>query len=190
MAGWVEVDEPFAKPPRLERGTTPTGSADLDDFGEDPIELTAVTLSSLDLSQRRFERLLRSTVGGCKMLGFDASRGALVDVTFESCIIRQASFRMSRLERVAFVDCTFDDVDFFEATLTDVEFTESTLVKVNLDRVAGERVDLRATKALDLLAMGSMSGYLIDETQLAQLAPQLAMNAGFEIATQFPNDER
>ncbi len=218
---WVDVNEPYARPPRLHRvepagdwsGTLDVdrGWAELIDVAAGPepapdlagcteltvtesvvtglvgaepgltIEARRSHLVHADLSQASMRSLIGCRLEGCKLTGADLSGARLTDVELVRCSLRYANLRMTRLERVRFVDCTLDEADAYEAEATDVEFVDTALSEVNVDRLRAERVDLRGATSLALTGIGSLAGCLIDETQLMALAYPLAFAAGLGI---------
>lgn len=134
-----------------------------------------------DLSGLSFQSLRTSRLTGCKLVGADFAGGVVDDVVFENCSFRYVSFRMAKLKRVQFIECTFDDVDLFEATLESVGFPGSTLTDVNVDRLDATRVDLREANEVGLTGIGSLRGCLVAEDQLPSLMYTLAFATGLDL---------
>lgn len=145
------------------------------------IEARRTSFDNCDLSRLRFSEMRGCRFNGAKLVGADCAGAVIRDVVFERCIFRYANFRMAQLDRVAFIDCTFDDVDFFDAVLSDVDFSGSSLQSVNVDRMKAVRTDLRGAMQLGLDAVGSLKGCLVKESQLQELVYSLAFATGLGV---------
>ena len=121
---------------------------------------------------------LRVRVTGTRFGGTDCSRSLLQDVTFERCKLNLANFRFATLKRVRFVDCDLSDADFQGADLQHVSFVDSLLAKTIFDRVKLKAVDARSSQLIDLRGWESLRGLVVDDLQLAAIAPQLAVAFG------------
>ncbi|MEO8697039.1 MAG: pentapeptide repeat-containing protein [Acidimicrobiales bacterium] len=145
------------------------------------VSASRTVLINCDLSGARFDSLRNVRFVDCKLVGADFAAAQLVDVSFERCVLRIVNFRMVKLRRVQFVDCTLFDVDALDLDAEDVAFSGSDLEKVNIDRLRARRVDLRGARRLGLERVGSLSGCLIEDRQLAPLNFALAFAAGLDI---------
>lgn len=134
-----------------------------------------------DLSQLRLTSVTECFLAGTKLVGADFSGGIARDSEFNDCVLRLANLRMSRLQRIAFMECTMEDLDAYSAELEDVTFHGSALSGFSVDRVAATRVDLRACTTLGLTGIGRLDGFLASEDQLFALAPLLGDAVGLMI---------
>jgi len=91
----------------------------------------------------------------------NARDAELTDVRFEGCQLGEAEFGGATLRRVSFVDCQIHRLEFSHATLQDVDLSRS---------------ELRQLGGIE-----SLSGAVISEDQLAQLAPILAAHLGLTV---------
>jgi uncharacterized protein YjbI with pentapeptide repeats len=117
----------------------------------------------------------------CRMTGVDLSKATLHDVVFKGCKLDLANFRFTDLRRVHFIDCTLVETDFLGASLSDVVFQSCVLEKVNFNQIHCKQLDLRSSQLTEVSGWGSMKGAIIDSTQLVEIAPYLAYEAGLII---------
>ncbi|MDH3704650.1 MAG: pentapeptide repeat-containing protein [Acidimicrobiia bacterium] len=183
--GWVEVSEPYASPPRLPEGLaldTDTAADGADpDPDADPIDLYRSRIERADLSRLRIGSIRECLLVGCKLTGTDLAGAPVADTVFENCMFTYTNLRMARLERVRLEGCVLEEADAYEARLVDVDLGDSRLVSLDIDRVIGERVDLRRATELGLRAIGRLDGWLIGEHQLPAMIYALAASAGLDI---------
>ncbi|WP_166997756.1 pentapeptide repeat-containing protein [Paramicrobacterium fandaimingii] len=98
---------------------------------------------------------------GCK-LGYINLRGsALADIVFEDCQIDELDLGAATAKRMSFHGCRIGTLEVPSATLTDV--------------------DLRGLDLARIVGIEGLSGAVIDEGQLLQLAPVLAAQLGIEV---------
>lgn len=143
--------------------------------------ISGSTLVDCDLTGTRL-RLLRSVaVKGSRLSGSDLSAGVFSDVVFEDCIFQYTNFRSSTFSRVSFAGCKLEEADFSGAKLTDLSFEGSQLMLVDLLDVFFERVDLRGADSLTIASGGGLSGCLISDEQVQELAYGLALSAGASV---------
>jgi uncharacterized protein YjbI with pentapeptide repeats len=105
--------------------------------------------------------MVRVRVTGGKIDFLNARDAELTDVRFEGCRLGEVEFGGARLRRVTFADCRIERVEFSRATLHEVDLSRS---------------QLRLLGGVDRL-----SGAVISEAQLAQLAPVLAGHLGLTV---------
>ncbi len=115
------------------------------------------------------------------MTGLDLSRSTIKDVIFEDCKLDMANFRYTKFARVRFINCTLLETDFQAAELVDVEFQTSHMEKVEFGHAKVSRVDVRSSQLFDIRGWQSLSGLIIDSTQLVSIAPQLALELGLRV---------
>lgn len=143
------------------------------------VRVRQTTFTNCDLSQVHFKTLRACRLTSCKMTGTQVV-GELSDTEFAACQLKTAALVMSKVARVSFVDCEFDDVDMQESTLTDVSFSGSRLRDVSLHRAVFERVDLRDATIAALSNVQSLHGCVVSNQQLYELAPVLAGIVGLD----------
>ncbi len=145
------------------------------------LDIRGSTLRDCDLSGARIRSLRSVTVLGSRVSGANLSAASLRDVVFEDCIFQYANLGSSQLSRVAFIRCKLEETDFTGAKLTDVTFEGSELRLVDLSNTFFERVDLREAASLSFSSGRSLSGCLISDAQVQELAYGLALTAGASI---------
>jgi fluoroquinolone resistance protein len=123
-------------------------------------------------------RLNRVVFDGCRMSGLILGQLEADDVIFRGCQLKLANFGYAKLRHVVFEDCVLDEADFGGATLRDVRFAGCQLLRADFSRAALTRVDLRGSELEPVGDVGGLRGAIIDQVQLAGLAPLLARAAG------------
>ena len=86
--------------------------------------------------------LRRVRVERLRATGVTLSEAELVDVDVSEARLDLATFRLARLERVAFVDCRLDEADFGGARLVSVRFDRCSLTRAVLTGSQLERCEL------------------------------------------------
>ncbi len=145
------------------------------------LDIRGSTLRDCDLSGARIRSLRSVTVLGSRVSGANLSAASISDVVFEDCIFQYANLGSSNLSRVAFTRCKLEETDFSGAKLTDVTFEESELRLVDLSNTFFEYVDLRGAASLSFSNGRNLSGCLISDAQVQELAYGLALTAGASI---------
>lgn len=125
---------------------------------------------------------LDSTVTAGVWAGVEAHGAEFRRIVFHQCKLDSVNFRATDLRSVTFVDCLLRDVDFGQSTLTDVTFPGTTLDRARFDRAVMSRVDLRDAAGLEIASgVEALKGATISTTQLFELAPALARQAGITV---------
>lgn len=150
------------------------------------LDISRCVLKTCDLSQVRCKALRRSVLRGCRMSGTDFSGVAIEDVAFVGGAMRYGNFRMGDLTRVAFQDLTIDEMDLYDSSLVDVTFDGSELHQVTFDKCRMQRVDLRSATKLEIVAASGLSGALITDEQVMELAYLFALASGVSIERSAP----
>ncbi len=145
------------------------------------LDIRGSTLRDCDLSGAKIRSLRSVTVLGSRVSGANLSAASISDVVFEDCIFQYTNLGISKLSRVAFVRCKLEETDFTGAKLTDVTFEGSELRLVDLSNAFFEHVDLRGAASLSFSSGRSLSGCLISDAQVQELAYGLALTAGASI---------
>lgn len=122
------------------------------------------------------------SVLGSFLGGVEAYGATLRRVTFQECKINTLNLRGATVQDVVFDRCELTEVDLGQATLTNVTFPGSTVRRMRLGKATLKRVDFRGAAELDMAdGCESLSGAVIDSTQLAELAPALAQTLGIVV---------
>lgn len=91
------------------------------------------------------------------------------------------NFRHSTLTDVEFNGCRIAELDLSGATATQVRFVDCDVETLTLTGARLKDVDLRGARISVIAGISAMSGTVIDETQLVELAPLLAAEAGITV---------
>ncbi len=153
-------------------------------FAEAPgieLEVNGCHFDTCDLGQITTRTLTRSRFHGCKFIGANLSGSKVQDVAFADSLFRYSNLRMAKYSRVEFDNCQLVEADFYDSTLTNVGFTASELIDVVFDKCQLERVDLRRAKSVGLTSVGDLSGALISNEQVIELAHLFALASGISI---------
>ena len=122
------------------------------------VEIRNARLGSAELYESGWQSV---RIDGGK-LDFLNLRGAkLTDVLISDCIINELDLGSAIGTRVALKNCTIGSLDFTGAKLQDF--------------------DIRGTKLRGISGLGSLGGVVIDDVQLALLAPLLAAHVGLKV---------
>jgi len=147
------------------------------------LDLTRCSLHACDLSGVRVRSVRKSSMNECRLAGSDFSEGQLEHVRIVGGTMRYANLRMAQCTRVAFDGVAMSEVDFHGGSLRHVNFDQSSLEKVNIDGCSLKNVDLRGASTLGFTVLRSLSGALISEQQVMELAWLFAMASGVDIET-------
>ncbi|WP_406636474.1 pentapeptide repeat-containing protein [Pseudarthrobacter quantipunctorum] len=122
------------------------------------VEIRNARLGSAELHESGWQSV---RIDGGK-LDFLNLRGAkLTDVLISDCIINELDLGSAIGTRVALKNCTIGSLDFTGAKLQDF--------------------DIRGTELRGISGLGSLGGVIIDDVQLALLAPLLAAHVGLKV---------
>ena len=122
------------------------------------VEIRNARLGSAELYESGWQSV---RINGGK-LDFLNLRGAkLTDVLISDCIINELDLGSAIGTRVALKNCTIGSLDFAGAKLQDF--------------------DIRGTELRGISGLGSLGGVVIDDVQLALLAPLLAAHVGLKV---------
>jgi uncharacterized protein YjbI with pentapeptide repeats len=122
------------------------------------VEIRNARLGSAELHESGWQSV---RIDGGK-LDFLNLRGAkLTDVLISDCIINELDLGSATGTRVALKNCTIGSLDFTGAKLQDF--------------------DIRGTELRGISGLGSLGGVVIDDVQLALLAPLLAAHLGLKV---------
>ncbi len=141
-------------------------------------EIRGCDFSAAVMTEGYFNRV-RFT--NCRMAGVDLSRAGLNNVTFVGCRLDMANFRFAKLHNVAFEDCTLIETDFQGGELHEITFENCTIERAIFNQCKILNVDARSSELRDIHGWRSLRGLVIDHTQLASIAPELARDLGLRI---------
>ncbi len=141
------------------------------------LDIRGSTVRDGDLSGARIRSLRSATIIRSRISGANLSAGSRRDVVFEDCIFQYSNLGNSKLSRVAFTRCKLEETDFSSAKLTDVTFEGSELRLVDLLNASFERVDMRGAGSLSISSFRRLSGCLMSDAQVLEVAYGLALAA-------------
>ena len=154
----------------------------------DDARLTAVRLIDCRLENLDVAVLLaaRPTWRGVQLRGSRIGSAELYDgewssVSVTDCRLGYLNFRHAKLNEVRFSGCRITELDLSGASLTQVVLTECEIETLTLTGARLKDVDLRGARLREIAGLAALSGATIDETQLVQLAPLLAAEAGIAV---------
>jgi uncharacterized protein YjbI with pentapeptide repeats len=105
--------------------------------------------------------LVRVRFAGCRMDYVNLRGATLVDVAFEDCRIGEVDCGQAELTRVGFDGCQIDELGVSGATLAEVDLSRAALAQVS--------------------GLAHLGGAVINEGQLADLAPSFAAHLGIRV---------
>lgn len=107
-------------------------------------------------------------------------------VQFSQCKLGYVNLRGAHLRDVVFTDCTIDELDVSSANLSRVSFVGCKVGRLDVQQATLAHVDLRGLDFREIAGINSLTGALIDSTQLALLAPLLAAHIGVLVSDERP----
>lgn len=134
----------------------------------------------------RHAKLARVTVENSTLVGLDLSTASLASTTFENCKLDLANLRQSSIKDTLFSGCSLRGADFQGAKLASVRFEGCELEDCDFSQAQLASVDLRTSTIATIHGAGSLSGALIDNRQLIELAPSLAAELGIVVEDELP----
>lgn len=124
---------------------------------------------------------LRVAFEHSRMTGADFAEASFKDCSFTTMKINEAGFRFATLVNVTFVDCNFEEADFTGAKLTNVRFSNCLLTGANFEAATCKNVDISTEDLGQCKGILGLKGATISDSQLIQIAPLLAAEAGFKV---------
>jgi uncharacterized protein YjbI with pentapeptide repeats len=91
------------------------------------------------------------------------------------------NLRGSRLQDVAFTDCTIDELDLGQSRITRFAATGTRISHLVVEQATLQHVDLRGAELEGLAGLSALRGATISSLQLQQLAPLLAADRGISV---------
>ncbi|MFL6098667.1 MAG: pentapeptide repeat-containing protein [Actinomycetales bacterium] len=107
--------------------------------------------------------------------------GEWASVLVTGCRLGYLNFRHSTLTDVELNGCRISELDLSGATATQVRFVDCDVETLTIGGARLKDVDLRGARISAISGISAMSGTVIDETQLVELAPLLAAEAGISV---------
>ena len=145
--------------------------------------LLDVILDDVDAANGDWSRaaLTRVRLTGCRLTGLDLHESRLRSVVFSRCVLDYANLTGIDAEQVVFDDCSLVGVDLVGARLRALRMSSCQLHDADLTGGRFDGVDLRGTTIGVIKGIAGLRGAVIDSTQLAGLAGQLAAAAGIAV---------
>jgi len=145
------------------------------------VDFTRCTLQTCDLSRLTVSSLDSVTLTDCKLIGTNLADGEFSDVVIAGGIARYVGIRMAALTRASLRDVELSEADLYDAKLTDVTVDGCSFEGATIDRCQFTRVDLRGARHLGFTINGPLTGALISQPQVFDLAYQFALSSGVSI---------
>jgi uncharacterized protein YjbI with pentapeptide repeats len=120
--------------------------------------------------------LLASRVGAAELDGADLS-----GVRIERCRIGYLNLRQASCQDLIIQDCPITDLDLSGASVQRARFADCRIGHLMLSAASLHAVDLRGARIDRISGVAALSGAIIDEAQLGELAPALATHLGIEV---------
>jgi uncharacterized protein YjbI with pentapeptide repeats len=153
-------------------------------------QITGATLKGADLSDTEIlkcqifgsnfdsSHLLRLHFEGGNASGVVLSATSIKDVTFKNMKLSLANFSRAKLSRVAFQSCELSEVSFQSATLSEVSFSDCILAGASFDASHLYKTTFGNADLSHLRGLSGLRGVSLSPSQIIQLAPLLAAEAG------------
>ncbi len=187
---WIEVDEPFATPPRGAGVLAAPDGAGFVELADRWGSIEGARLhGTIDATACERLELRGSVLHGAAFATGDGLELDVRNCELVDCDLTTLRFRA--LTNTRLVGCKLSgcdlgsaqvrDVEFYDTTLIDVSFPDSTLHAVDVDRSHFQRVDLREATEVDLRSCSRLEGCLLSPDQIVELAFVLALASGASI---------
>jgi uncharacterized protein YjbI with pentapeptide repeats len=123
--------------------------------------------------------LRRVAIVGCRLTGLTVTEGDLSDVLFDECKADFLQLVSSRIGNVRFENCVLTEAEFQESTIERAVFIGCDLRNANLANAKLSEVDLRGSKIEGLLLDASQLGSLtVDPSQAMVIIQMLGAKVG------------
>jgi uncharacterized protein YjbI with pentapeptide repeats len=123
--------------------------------------------------------LRRVAIVGCRLTGLTVTEGDLSDVLFQECKADFFQLASSRIRSVRFENCVLAEAEFHESTIERAVFIGCDLRNANLAKAKLNEVDLRGSKIeglmLDAAQLGSLT---VDPSQAMVIIQMLGAKVG------------
>lgn len=123
-----------------------------------------------------------TVVGDCRFGALDAHGSTMANVRFTAGKLDFVNLRGSELSDVLFVRCRLGEVDLGAAQLKRVSFVDCRIDKLEFSGAALDEVDISRSEVQHVGGIASLSGALISDTQLHDLAAVFAGHLGIQVA--------
>lgn len=149
----------------------------------DPLELTDVRMSGIDLSNARWNTVTARRVEWlhCRAMGWQLSFAQITDVYLEGCRLDYSVIEVGNVKGLlVFSGCSFTDAiirgDLSRAVFTDCEFNGA-----EFDPTNAKGCDLRGSSLAGARGLLNLYGAWLDQEQVTAVAPTLAAEAGLRV---------
>jgi uncharacterized protein YjbI with pentapeptide repeats len=155
----------------------------LDDTKLSAVRLIDCRLERLDVPVLLAARpMWRNVVlRGSRLGSAELYDGEWASVLVTGCRLGYLNFRHSTLTDVELNGCRVAELDLSGATATQVRFVDCDVETLTIGGARLKDVDLRGARIGAISGLSAMSGTIINETQLVELAPLLAAEAGIAV---------
>lgn len=155
----------------------------LDDTKLSSVRLIDCRLQNLDVAVLLAARpMWRNVVIRASRLGSaELYDGEWASVRVTGCRLGYLNFRHSTLTDLEFNGCRIAELDLSGATATQLRFMDCDVETLTIGGARLKDVDLRGARFSVISGLSAMAGTIIDETQLGELAPLLAAEAGITV---------
>ena len=127
--------------------------------------------------------LLRVHMTDCRLTGSEFAEAEFEDCVFKNVKFDDAGFRFASFKRVRFENCILRQADFSNAKFAHVTLTGCELEGANFVSASCKDVDITTEDLTLAKGLLGLKGATISETQLMQIAPLLAADLGFRVAS-------
>lgn len=134
------------------------------------------SFANCDFAAAKFDSgsMQRVQISNSRASGIQLQDSVFKDISFDTCKLNLANFRMGTLRNILFKNCDLSEADFYGASLHGVRFDNCSLNKASLSRTKLVDVDLRASDIFVLDTIDCLEGAIIDSQQLLSIAFRLA----------------
>jgi uncharacterized protein YjbI with pentapeptide repeats len=120
-------------------------------------------------------------VSGGRYGALTAHGASLARVRFAGCRVDYVNLRGANLVDVTFEDCRIGEVDCGHAELTRVGFDRCQIDELGVSGAVLAEVDLSRAALAQVSGLAHLAGAMINESQLADLAPSFAAQLGIRV---------
>jgi len=140
--------------------------------------MTELTATSLDLRDSRWREV---ELSGSRFGALDASGAAMTRVRIAGCKVDFVNARAAGLDDVWFEDCRLGEVDLGSAECRAVHFVGCEIERVRLLGARLRSLDLSRSRLSVIEGIADLSGAVLSETQVADLAGTFADHLGVTV---------
>ena len=144
-------------------------------FSLEDVVIYRSPLFGLSVDRSLWRRVMLSTV---QAVGLVASASTLEDVLIEDSKLDHANFRFATFKHVVFRRCSLIGVDFAGVAMAGVSFDGCEFDDTTFDRASMSKVTFPSSRFGTLYGISGLRGATVSQSQLFELAPQLARDLG------------